>query len=187
MIHQKSNLYKLLPLVILAVLVNSATIIYFTFTDPLPSAPTIAELIPKIIWLPVMWLTSIVTAIVVTIKKRKTLFQRAAVKWTIPVILLCTPIPLAVGNELVNQNAFTEAETEHIRGPGYVIRREKWVYAHGGALAVTKFFRLNRDDNDDTLDPLYKEDSTWTYFDKKGDVLKTEKYKDGKLIETAKN
>jgi hypothetical protein len=186
MLEQKHGSFTMLPLVLVALLANVSTVLFFELSGPI-SAPTLDELIPKIIWLPIMWLLSMVIAVVVAIRNRKMLFGKSMLKWTLPILLLCTPITLSVINELLSQNASIEAETEHIRGPGYVIRQEEWVYAHGGAIAVTKYYRLNKDDDQGILDDLYKEDSTWTYFDKKGNILKIEKYKDGKLIDIAKN
>ena len=66
------------------------------------------------------------------------------------------------------------------------IKNEIWNY-NNGKTAIIKYWKINVENymgNGD--DDRFKKDSTWIYFDKDGDTLKTETYKDDQLIITTK-
>ena len=115
---------------------------------------------------------------------RKMLFRRVSLKWTLPVLLLCTPVPfLAIASVLLHQDTY-RAESDDITRDGYVLKHEEWVY-NSGKLAVNKYYRLVNDAVDTGDDSQLPRDSVWTYFNKDGDTVKVEKYDDGKLLSTS--
>ena len=64
-----------------------------------------------------------------------------------------------------------------------MIKSEHWNY-NSGELAAKKYWKRIGAKTYEDEDEGFKKDSTWVYFNKKGDTIKTETYKDDKIIAT---
>jgi len=102
-------------------------------------------------------------------------------KWSISLILFCTPIPLLLLLVLTIANSYG-AESDYIQKNGYTLRHEEWVYRSNGKMAINKYYRMKTPDETDESND--KRDSTWVYFNKDADTVKIEQYNNGKLIST---
>ncbi|WP_373060431.1 hypothetical protein [Zunongwangia sp. H14] len=126
---------------------------------------------------PLFWIATLITVGFLAYRNRREWFSNKMKVSTIILLILCTPLSVWAVSSLARPEI-------HLGGTGYnpikgiTIKSETWNY-NSGQIAVTKFWKLNTDDNSG-----YKKDSIWVYYDKKGDTVKIEKYKNDQLIES---
>ena len=177
---------KLTPLPILAataVIANLLSVILFLYASREPGGSGLTMAF-TVLWMPAIWLISIILGLIVALVYRKILFRRVSLGWTLPLLLLCTPVPfLAVASVLLHQDTYG-AESDYITRDGYVLKHEEWVY-NSGKQAVNKYYRLINEADDMGDDSKLPRDSVWTYFNKAGDTVKVESYDNGKLLSTS--
>ena len=131
---------------------------------------------------PSLWLITIIAVGILTYRKRKGWFKKEIRFSTIVLLLFCTPIPLLVFTELTKPE-MTRAGSGYNPKNGRTYKTETWTFKPG-VLAIKKYWVLETEDWIRADESGFKKDSTWIYFDKNGDTLKTEKYLDDKLIES---
>lgn len=98
-------------------------------------------------------------------------------------LFFCTPIPLFVFSSLIRPEMYCSG-TGYNSKNGFTIKDETWNFNNGNT-AIIKYWKINIENyrgNGD--DDRFIKDSTWIYFKKNGDTLKTETYKDNQLIKT---
>lgn len=120
---------------------------------------------------PVFWLITIIIISVLTYNRRKSWLSKQQKTSTIFLFIFCTPIPLLIVYNLIQPSTYLSSSGGFKSENGFSIKYETWDYSNGKT-AVKKFWK-----NED-------KDSLWIYFDKNGDTLKTENYKNNKLINT---
>ncbi len=170
-------------LVTTAAIANSLTVILYFYAvhEPGGSGMTMAF---TVIWMPALWLISIIITLIVAITSQKVLFKRAILPRSLPVLLFCTPVPfLAVVSILLYKDSYN-AETDYMKRDGYTLKHEEWVY-NSGKLAANKYYRLIYEGQDTGDDSRLPKDSVWTYFNKSGDTIKLERYNNGRLLSTS--
>ncbi len=134
-----------------------------------------------IILFPLFWIATLITVGVLAYNNRKEWFSREMKFSTIIFLILCTPL------SIWGLSSLTRPEME-LSGTGYnpkngiTIKSETWNYNSGQA-AITKFWKLDTDNWTGAEENEFKRDSTWIYYDKKGDTLRIEKYMNDQLIE----
>jgi hypothetical protein len=161
-------------IIYLALAANLLTLVFWFFGLGLPGENLKGWLV-FMFALPFIWVTCLILLIVFAYKGRKELFRRQVLKWTIPCILFCTPLPMGIIYfELLLPDTYL-AERDSLNNE----RHEEWVFRSNNKLAVNKYYLPGNDKPSDK-----NRDSTWTYYNKAGDTVKIEKYKNGKLIST---
>jgi len=136
-------------------------------------------------WFPGIWIIAFVTATVLTIKNRKDWFAEKR-WWTVFSFILCTPIPIMVivGSALrtygTENGARSYMSMYNYKG-GQRIKMESWRYDNGQTY-VDKYFTADSLDELTRGEESFLKDSVWVYYDKEGEVIKKEKYRDGQLI-----
>jgi hypothetical protein len=178
----KSVMKKLTPIFIVALITNLITFCFYFYAASQPGGSGLSLVF--VLTILVLWIITIIVLIVLVIIGRKIIFRRTLLKWTIPVLVFCTPVPFLVMFFILNPPfALYQGESGYNPRNGYTIKEEEWNYP-GGKMAIRKYFKLNTEQYQDVSDLLYVKDSTWTYWDKNGDTAKIEWYKNGKLIKT---
>ena len=104
--------------------------------------------------------------------------------WFIPVIIFCTPIPIGLIHAEFFDSDTYQASSGIITRNNDSLMSEGWIYKSNNKLAVNKYYRIHGSPYDTSN---YKRDSVWVYYYKSGNIIKIEKYDDGKLISTIKN
>ena len=170
-------------LLVTAVIANLLTIALYNYAANQPGG-TGASLVFIVLWMPAVWITTIVLTIVLTIKQRKKLFTGDKIKWTVVVLIFCTPIPFYLGYQLTHPTPETSrSSSSYNPGNGKIYKTESWYYTSNYEQKyVDMYFIADSLDETKNGENAYKKDSTWTYFTNKGDTLKVEKYKAGQLI-----
>ena len=175
---------KVAPLILIAAFANIITVILYNYAASQPGGSGLT-LAFTVLWMPLLWIPAIIATVILCIVYRKTLFKRFMLKLTIPAILFCTPIPLIILFNIINPLSDTYgAEGDYIEKGSYTLKHEEWVYHSNGKLAVNKFYRFNAPSDEDQDENKKIRDSTWTYFNKAGDTVKIEHYKNGVLLST---
>src|SRR6202012_676329 len=90
-------------------------------------------------WMPLLWGITIVLLITLCLVGRKTLFKRPFLKYTLPLILCCTPIP----SWLIFVARFPSvycASTSYTFEHGRKTRQEEWKDRRTNKLVVEKYF-----------------------------------------------
>jgi membrane-anchored protein YejM (alkaline phosphatase superfamily) len=158
--------------VYLALGANLLTIAFWAFGFGMPGE-NLTEWLIFLLVLPLIWIVCLIFLAIFVYKGRRELFRRPILKWTIPVVLFCTPLPMSIIYfELLLPDTYL-AERDSLNNE----RHEEWVYRSNNKLAVNKYYTPGNDEPQNR-------DSTWTYYDKGGDTVKIEKYKNGKLTST---
>jgi len=80
-------------LLLIGVVANVLTLLLYQYAASQPSGTgdTLAFIV---IWMPMVWIPAVAIMIILCVIGRKTLFKRNKLKFIIPLIILCTPIPL---------------------------------------------------------------------------------------------
>jgi hypothetical protein len=131
---------------------------------------------------PALWLITLIAVGIWTYIKRVSLFQKDSTAATLILLFFCTPLPLLIASELM-QPETTRSSSTYSSKNGVTIKDEFWTYTTG-QVAARKYWKLNTEKWIDANEEDFKEDSTWVYFSKQGDTVKTELYNEGKLIRT---
>lgn len=134
-------------------------------------------------WMPALWLTTIVTTIIVSVIKRKYLFQKSIIRWTLLTLVFTTPFPAIVFYYVTHPTPETRRNgmmTNTIQGKVY--KTEFWERSRTHKKFAYKRFVADSSQEAMYGDKAYKRDSTWVYFDNNGDTLKLEYYKNDSLI-----
>ncbi|HVA98668.1 MAG TPA: hypothetical protein VNG53_07205 [Bacteroidia bacterium] len=175
---------QLRPLIITAILANLLTICLYNYAAGQPGGSGVALLF-ALVWMPVLWLITIIATIIVSIIKRKYLFQKPIVRWTLVTLLFTTPIPAIAFYYLTHPTPETRnnaMETNTINGKVY--KTEFWERTSTHVKFADKRFIADSAQEAMYGDKAFKKDSFWVYFDSNGDTLKLEYYKNDSLIET---
>ena len=131
---------------------------------------------------PVFWGLTLIAVGILTFKYRKTWFEKNMRLSTIVLLIFCTPLPLLAFTELTKPE-MTRSGTDYWPKDGKTLKTETWIYKPG-QIAVKKYWTLETENWTEKSEDEFKRDSTWVYFDKSGDTLKTEQYRNDKLIKT---
>jgi hypothetical protein len=175
---------QLRPLLIIAVIANLLTIALYSYAASQRGGSGMAMLF-GLVWMPVLWLLSIVATIIIAIIKRKNLFQKHILIWTVLTILFATPIPAIAFYYSTHPTPETRSygmEGNTINGKAYKTEFREWTSTH--RKFAYKYFVADSAQEATYGDKAYKRDSTWIYFDNNGDTLKLEYYKNDSLIAT---
>ena len=138
-----------------------------------------------LVWMPALWLTTIIATIIISVIKRKYLFQRPVVRWTLLTLLFTTPFPAIAFYYVTHPTPETRSdgmETNTINGKVY--KTEFWIKTATHNKFVDKRFIADSSQEAELGDKAYKKDSDWVYFGDHGDTLKIEYYKNDSLIST---
>ena len=130
----------------------------------------------------VVWLVAIALAIVIAIVYRKELFKKRVIALTIPLLICCTPLPLAGFywiNHSTTETGLIDAKLNSSSGRTYKI--EHWEYILTSKLYVDKLYVIDTPDVNDVNDSRFKRHGKWIYLKPSGDTLKIETYSNGKL------
>jgi hypothetical protein len=160
------------------------TLVLYNYAANQPGGSGVAMLF-ALVWMPVLWLITIITTTIISIIKRKSLFRKPVIRWTLLTLLFTTPLPAISFYYVSHPTPETRSDgmmTNTINGKVY--KTEFWERT-----ATHKKFANKRFVADSALESLYgdkayKKDSDWVYFDNNGDTLKVEYYKDDSLIGT---
>lgn len=136
---------SILPIAIVASLANLITVILYLYAGSQPGGSGLT-LSFTVLWMPALWLVSIAISLVYTLINRKVLFKRGQLNWTLPSLLLCTPIPIWVVAAILLYSPTYGAESDYITRNGYVLWHEEMVYSGKGGLALDKYYRLKSAD-----------------------------------------
>ena len=131
--------------------------------------------------LPLFWITTLITVVILAYKNRKEWFEKGMKTSTIILLLLCTPLSIWGISSLTRPEIEWSSTAYHPKN-GVTIKSETWNY-RSGQTAIIKFWKLDTESGISSNEKDYKKDSLWVYFDKNGDTLKIEKYKNDQLIE----
>lgn len=118
---------------------------------------------------PLFWLLTIIIISALTYKKRKSWLSKQLKVSTIILLVFCTPLPLLICSSLIQSDIY-RSSTSYNSKNGKITKIETWDYTNGKT-AIKKFWK-----NENIKDSL------WIYFDKNGDTLKTEIYKNNQLL-----
>ena len=130
---------------------------------------------------PLLWIVMLIAVVVYVYKDKKELFSKRQVFLNIILLFLSTPLTTGIASYLINSDIELSVSS-YISKKGGVIRYEEWVYRHSQKTAIIKFWKSNAENHFEMDDKNFKKDSNWIYFDKKGDTIKIEKYKNDSLI-----
>ncbi|RYE50249.1 MAG: hypothetical protein EOP48_20100 [Sphingobacteriales bacterium] len=174
---------QLRTLIIIAIIANFLTIALYNYASSQPGG-TGASLAFAVVWMPAVWITTIVLTIVLTLKGRQKLFVSGKTAWISLTLLFCTPIPLFIGYQLTHPAPETSCSSSSYRPKdGKIYKSEYWYYTDNfQPKYVDMYFIADSLDEEKNGETAFKRDSTWIYFTKSGDTLKVEKYEDGQLI-----
>ena len=181
--HYFRRMKNLSRLIIVAISANILTVLLYSSLMTLPGESGESWFI-GLFCLPAVWIISAVLAIVFTYRNRKLYFQKNVWLRTILLIIFCTPIPIGfIYAEFFEADTY-QSESDSISGHDSSLMHEEWVYRSNNKMAVNKYYRIHGASYDTSN---YKRDSVWVYYYKSGNIMKIEKYDDGKLISTSKN
>jgi hypothetical protein len=174
---------QLRPLIIIAIIANFLTIALYNYATSQPGG-TGASLAFIVLWMPAVWFMTITLAIIITLRRRRKLFESGKTKWTIITLLFCTPVPLYFAYQLTHPTPDTLRSGSSYRPKdGKIYKSENWYYTSDYRQKyVDMYFVADSLDEKANGEDAFKKDSTWIYFTKTGDTLKVEKYKAGQLI-----
>jgi hypothetical protein len=175
---------NLRTLIIIAIVANLFTLILYNYAANQPGGSGIAMLF-ALVWMPVLWLITIITAIIISIIKRKSLFRKPVVHWTLLTLLFTTPLPAIAFYYVSHPTPETRSDGMMTNtNNGKVYKTEFWERTATHKKFANK--RFVADSAKEALygDKAYKKDSDWVYSDNNGDTLKVEYYKDDSLIAT---
>jgi len=171
-------------LIVIAILANLLTFTLYNYTSNQPGGSGVA-MIFTLVWMPALWLTTIIATIIFSVIKRKYLFQRPIIPWTLLTLVFTTPFPAIAFYYVTHPTLETRSEgmmTNTIQGKVY--KTEFWERSRTHKKFAYKRFVADSSQEAMYGAKAYKKDSTWVYFDNNGDTLKLEYYKNDSLIGT---
>jgi hypothetical protein len=175
---------QLRTLIIIAFFANVLTLVLYNYAANQPGGSGVAMLF-ALVWMPALWLITIITTIIISIIKRKSLFQKPVISWTLLTLLFTTPLPAIAFYYVSHPTPETRSDgmmTNTINGKVY--KTEFWERTATHKKFANKRFVADSAQESLYGDKAYKKDSDWVYFDDNGDTLKVEYYKDDSLIAT---
>ena len=176
---------KILPLIIIALFANLLTIVLYDYAHSQPGG-TGTGLAFAVIWMPALWLTTLITAAVIAVKRSKIIFQSPLLKWSLPALLFCTPIPALILYNITSPTPETLRSSSIYRtSGGKIYKTEYWYYTSNRNDYVQMHFVADSAAERMQGEEAFKKDSTWIYLSSKGDNSKIETYKEGRLITSA--
>lgn len=131
---------------------------------------------------PLFWIATLIFVVIISYKRRKEWFSYELRISTNILLVLCTPLSVW-GLSYLTSPEIEICCTGYNPRNGITIKSETWSYYNSGQTAITKFWRLETENYSDYDESAFKKDSIWVYYDKNGDTIKTEKYKNDTLIE----
>ncbi|MFI5406333.1 MAG: hypothetical protein ACHQ1D_07445 [Nitrososphaerales archaeon] len=175
---------QLRPLIILAILANLVTIVLYNYMASLPGGSGI-DLMFALVWMPAVWIITIITTIIILVIQRKYLFQKSIVGWTVLTLVFATPFPAIACYYVMNPTPETRSDGMSINIiNGKIYKTESWEKTASHKKFAIKRFVADPAQRALYGDKAYKKDSTWVYYNNYGDTLKLEYYKNDSLIET---
>lgn len=166
-----------------AITANLLTVVLYLYSISVPAGSG-APLVFSVFEMPLLWITCLISATILALKKRRLIFKRPILKWTILLLLFCTPIPLSSLSFVLNYTDTYEGSSGYKPRNGVTIKDEEWFYTVNHKMAIHKFFKLNREDYTSVNDSLFRKDSVWVYLSPQGDTTKLEQYKNGVMVST---
>lgn len=163
-------------LLLIAVVYNSINFLFWLHISNMSNA---TSMIYMFIF-PCFWIVTIVFAIIFSLKNNAICCQSEYKVSTMISLFFCTPV-LFLSVIAINSSESYRASSSCGNENGYTIKRESWNY-RGGGRQVVKYWKADEMDCCECDSLRLKKDSIWVYFDKKGDTVKIESYKDGKFI-----
>ena len=118
---------------------------------------------------PAFWIITFITIVIISIKNSKTWFQKKYLLSTIIALFFCTPVSVLLIVLLVRPSSYLASSGGYGPNDGHAHTFETWDY-YSGKRAAKKYWTDSR------------RDSTWVYFNKKGDTTSTETYRNDTLI-----
>ncbi|HVY73493.1 MAG TPA: hypothetical protein VG890_01605 [Puia sp.] len=175
---------SLRTLILVAIAANLLTLILYNYAASQPGGSGMAMLF-TFVWMPAIWLSTIIAAIIILITGRRYLFQKSVLVWTCLTIVFTTPIPAIAFYYVTHPTPEIRSygmSTNTINGKIY--KTEFWERT-----ATHKKFAYKQFVADSAREVLYGykayiKDSIWVYFDDNGDTLKLEYYRNDSLIGT---
>lgn len=155
------------PLTVLAVVLIAIHVVYYV------TLPTLSNSVSMLFIsiFPALWLLSLLIATILSVKNRKTWFRKNLLVSTLVALFFCTPVPFSIFTWATKPASYLSSSGNNRDASGNVNRFENWKY-YNGNLQIIKFWKNGA------------KDGNWVYFDKNGDMVKTEVYKYGKLVST---
>lgn len=135
-----------------------------------------------VIIIPVFWIVTMIIVGILAFKNRKKWFNNELRISTIILLILCTPLSVFGFSYITKPKMYLVGTGYNPKG-GTTIKTETWNY-NSGQVAVIKHWKLDTENWTSYDDNQYKRDSIWVYYDKNGDTLKAEKYRNDTLIES---
>jgi len=160
----------------IAIIYNLINLLFWTHINNMPDATSMIYVVVY----PAYWILTIVLFVILAIRNRFTWFSKSHILSTIILFILCTPLPFMA---IVNLNSPTsyKSSTGFLLRNNYTIKYESWFY-YSGTLQVIKYWRANKPNCQSCDSSAFRKDSIWIYFNKSGDTVKIETYKNDKLI-----
>lgn len=159
-------------------------LINFLFLWHIKGMPDATSMIYLLIY-PCFWIITLVLVTIISIKKRIIWFRQDYRISTIISLFFCTPIFFLIIARAELPESYCQS-SGYTSKNGYTFKYEEWVY-NPNHVQVVKYWKANKENCNSCDTSQFKKDSTWVYFDKKQDTIKTEVYKNGNLISIKKN
>ncbi len=173
---------SLSPLIFIAAIANLLSIFLYNYAASEPGGSGLAMEF-AVLWMPAVWLCSIVATIAVSVINRKTIFKDLILKWTLFTIFFTTPIPLCIIYYLTRPNAYREGSSVNYQ-KGKVYIGETWVNRFTQKKVLEKSFIADSAEESIYGEQAYKKEGAWVYFNDTGDTLKVESYRNDTLFST---
>lgn len=175
---------QLRPLIITALLANLVTGVLYRTVISLPVGSGM-DFLYMIVWMPVLWVTTLIATIIILFIKRKSIFQKSILAWTLLTLIFTTPLPVLAIYHLTHLTPETRSAGEsYVTTNGKIYKSEFWERTLSHKKFVYKHFVADSAQEATFGDKAYKKDSTWIYFDINGDTSKLEYYKYDTLMLT---
>lgn len=178
---------KLRYLVIIAVFANLLSLAVFNYAASQPGGSS-AAMVFTIVWLPALWLASILVTGIVLAVHRKDLLRKPALKWALLIAFFCTPVPAILVSAWLNKKGELHIGMINTRFEGgKTYRTEEWIRTSTGKLFAIKHFVADAQEAMYRKEKAFKKDSLWAYYNEQGDTLYTERYANDQLMATFRN
>jgi len=178
---------KLLPIFLVAFIANLLTVLAGIYLSSLGNKNNELQGALLMIILPLMWLLTIIIALVLSILKHREIFKKSILAYTILLLLCCTPVPVVVISLLCRPPEMTSTPSVYTYKGGKAYKTESWYYVPDGKKYVDKTFiadsALERKADDDSE---FRKDGVWVYYKTNGDTLKTEYWINGRQAPNSK-
>ena len=169
-------------LIIIATGANLLTLIALLYATNQPGGSGVSLGFAVLIF-PGIWLISILTAIICCIVKRKYLFKKQILKWTIITLIFTTPIPFILIFRLTHPvPSVRRYESMLDYRNGMIYKTEYWDSTATGIRFANKIYVADSSDASNRGEAAYKKDSIWVYLNRYGDTIKLEYYKNDTLL-----